>query len=115
MRTLNDLGSIILKWMLIVGVALTILYFGLSIWGNIAINQANKPPELPSLANAPYQVTFDVTGEMMQVDSYTEISNGIYQVDNYYSLDNGKWQLHKGVLELDEKYWGPITIEKRVK
>ena len=114
LQGLNNFTSLVLKLMAITAIVLAVLYFGVSIWGNIAISRANNPslPDMPDISKAPYQVTVEATGQTLLAKEYVIIKADepqIYELNNYYSLIDDKWVLVKSNVPLDEYYWGDIT------
>lgn len=107
----NDWLSAILKVVALIVIVISISWFGLSVYSNIAEAQA-KPPDLPNVSKAAYE--FDmISGQVFLVREYSTVSEGNYLLKGYYYFTNNKWVYSKGTLPLDEKYWGPITIKRR--
>jgi len=115
LQNLNNFSSLVLRLMLIAVIVMAVLYFGVSIWGNIALGRSNDTslPDMPSLSKAPYQITMVTTGQTLLAREYETIDTGVYVLKGYYSLVDKKWQWHETMLELDTYYWGDIIIKRR--
>lgn len=111
-RNANDWGSAILKWMVIGLVAIGVLWFGVSIWGNVA-EAINTPKPPPEIADAKYEVLLISTGQTLYADDYAEISDTAYRLDGYFEMVKNKWQYRDMSLILDKYYYGDIRIRRR--
>lgn len=119
LQNLNNLTSLLLKLTVIIAIVLAVLYFGVSIWGNIALSRAAAGPgDVPNLSDAPYRVSVRNTGQTLLAKNYVSIKSTDpekWDIIHYYTLVDNKWMLVESTLSLDEYYWGPIKIERRVK
>jgi len=117
MRIANQLNawlSIVLKLIAVAVIIAAVLWFGLSVYGNIVENRGtNAIPEFPGISKAAYQVALTTTGQLLFTDDYDIVAPGIYSINGYYYLSDGKWHWTKNILEIDEYYFGDIIIERR--
>lgn len=111
----NDFTSLVLKIFAIVLIAILALWVAVSVWGNIAIHNAQAPHTTnpPTVSAAPYQFYITATGQTMYSKSYTMPSKGIYVLTNYYELVKDKWLYRASKVTLDEYYWGKIVFTAR--
>ncbi len=117
-QRLNDLGSLIIKSLIIIIAATVIFYFGISVYGNIILGRVvadNGLPVYPSISKAQYEITLTTTGEKLLAKEYENTKEGIYVLNGYYSLKGGTWRWTDRALSLDTSYFGEIKIERRVK
>ena len=119
LQNLNNLTSLVLKLMVITAIVLAVLYFGISIWGNIALNRADAgPANEPGISAAPYRVSVRNTGQTLLAVNYVTIRSKDpqkWEIIHYYTLVDNEWMFVESTLPLDEYYWGPIKIERRLK
>lgn len=118
MRRTNDTLSVILKLMLIITIVAVLVWVGISVWGNIVIDNqkhAGELPAAPSAEKAPYQVNVTASNQVLYCRTYSIPRRGVYVLEEYYSVNKGKWVFSKVPLEMDSFYWGPITVTARTK
>lgn len=111
-QTVNDWLSIILKIMAICAVVVGVLWFGLSIWGNIAGN-GDEIPDPPKENKAAYEIMLHATGQSIYSDKVADLGNGNYEIQGYYELVEDKWIYRKTDIKLDKYYFGDITVRRR--
>lgn len=115
MHKLNEFLSIILKSMAIGAISIGVLWFALSIWGNIdeGLAKNNDITEMPDPPVTAYEVVIAGTNQPLYTDSYTKISDTVHKLSGYYELNKGKWEYKKTELLLDEFYYGDIIVRRR--
>lgn len=117
-QRLNDLGSLIIKFLIIALASVFIIYLGISVYGNIVLNRAESSgglPVYPSISKAQYEITLTTTGQKLLAKEYEQPSEGVYVLDGYYSVNDGKWRWTDRTLSLDTFYFGEINIQRRSK
>ena len=109
--TSNKTLSLILKIVLLVGLICGVAWILLSVVGNIWTNDGTA--DYPSVDKARYKLTIRATGEMLFTNDCDLPTNGVYVMNGYYELSDGEYRWHDISQTLDEKYFGPIRLEKR--
>ena len=111
-QTVNDSLSIILKIMAIIAITIGVLWFGLSIWGNIAIDN-DKSPDPPKESKAGYEILLHATGQTLYSNKVSDLGNGRIELNGYYEIEKDKWIYRNIDISLDKYYFGDITVRRR--
>ena len=107
----RDLSAGILFWVFIIVVIGIFVWLVFSFIGNCTNFGI---PTAPDIDKAKYQVFIKANGRMLYTDEYSISKPGIYTLSGYYEFQDNKFKWHDDDLNLDEYYYGPIEITKRI-
>ena len=116
-QRVNVTLSIAWKTILLVVVAVGAVWFGISIYGNVALSRAavdgshaTALPPWPKTTQPLYAALIKDTGETITSINITSAGTK-HTLHSYYDLGAGKWIYHKADLDLDERVFGPVLIQ----
>ena len=111
-NNINNWLSIILKFGLIIAVAVGIIWVGMSIAANIDEGK-NAMPEFPDADKAGKTVLLKTTGEVLLTNRVDNPSPGIYILRGFFMLKDNEWEYYETDFQVDEYYFGKVVVRDR--